>query len=210
MTAVFAYVKHDAEAQAGRQCAAHPRSQTLFRRHRLPQDQLKSHLQEAAEHGANNRDFHSLRPWASRWSKLIQIVSKQPPGHRRLQPAHSDQAYKQIASTLRSHDVASEGAEIPEAVRAVFFASLLRSNRQAATPSTCNSTTLRADGRGGIQTSSAGGFLHATTGYAGSSLILRMISLRQPAKLASFTQRPTRSSRPLICTPTRNISILRS
>jgi uncharacterized protein YyaL (SSP411 family) len=129
----------------------------------FPPDQLKSHLQEAADAWSKQRD--SITQTAGRAAEqLIQIVSKQPPATGDLQPAILDQAYKQIASTYDATNGGFGGA--PKFPRPVALCFLLRyyarTGQRDALDMTLN--TLRAMERGGIHDQLGGGFHRYSTG----------------------------------------------
>jgi uncharacterized protein YyaL (SSP411 family) len=129
----------------------------------FPPDQLKSHLQEAADAWSKQRD--SITQTAGRAAEqLIQIVSKQPPATGDLQPAILDQAYKQIASSYDATNGGFGGA--PKFPRPVALCFLLRyyarTGQRDALDMTLN--TLRAMERGGIHDQVGGGFHRYSTG----------------------------------------------
>jgi len=129
----------------------------------FPPDQLKSHLQVAADAWSKQRD--SITQTAGRAAEqLIQIVSKQPPATGDLQPAILDQAYKQIASIYDATNGGFGGA--PKFPRPVALCFLLRyyarTGQRDALDMTLN--TLRAMERGGIHDQLGGGFHRYSTG----------------------------------------------
>ena len=129
----------------------------------FPPDQLKSHLQEAADAWSKQRD--SITQAAGRAAQqLIQSVSKQPLATGDLQPAILDQAYKQIASTYDATNGGFGGA--PKFPRPVALCFLLRyyarTGQRDALDMTLN--TLRAMERGGIHDQLGGGFHRYSTG----------------------------------------------